>query len=308
MLFRGKLVVYYILQGYNLLLYPQDKTLRFCPPMLFSDKVTSETTREKYKNEVLNSDLNNKPSNLFEWGQYLAGVFEGDGYFNANHGITITFHIKDLNSAYKLVEWFGHGHVNPVKNKNAVNWVITNYEGVKKFLFIINGHLRTENKLNQILYNTTGKFTPSNFGINFQTVINNNPINCGWWLAGFTDSDGSFVIQIPENRNQIRLLLKFGCSFKNKNILDQLSAYYGGSVFLRTHKNNVYSWYWSSPYSLKTVMEIYRYFRIHTLQSNKLNDFHIWRECLLIILNKPHTTTSGRQLCISLRESLKSIR
>ena len=55
-------------------------------------------------------------------------------------------------------------------------------------------------------------------------------------------------------------------------------------------------------------MEIYRYFRIHTLQSNKLNDFHIWRECLLIILNKQHTTTSGRQLCISLRESLKSIR
>ncbi len=48
-------------------------------------------------------------------------------------------------------------------------------------------------------------------------------------------------------------------------------------------------------------MEIKSYFSIHTLQSNKLNDFLIWRECLFIVFNKQHTTTSGYQLSISLR-------
>ena len=51
-----------------------------------------------------------------------------------------------------------------------------------------------------------------------QTIIANYPIDSGWWLTRFTDSDGSFVIQIPKNRNQIRLLLKLSCSFINKNI------------------------------------------------------------------------------------------
>ena len=86
-----------------------------------------------YKNEVFNTNLFHSPSNITEWGQYLAGVFEGDsacadvhphmlasgGYFNANHGITIIFHEKDESSARKLAEWFGHGHVNPVKNKRV---------------------------------------------------------------------------------------------------------------------------------------------------------------------------------------------
>ena len=138
--------------------------------MLINGKVTSETIREEYKKEVSNYNFKNKPSNFIEWGQYLAGVFEGDGYFNVNHGVTITFHAKDKSSAHKLAKWFGHGHVNPIKNKNAVNWVITNNEGVKKFLSYINGHIHTEDKLNQILYNTTNKFAPNNLGINFKTA------------------------------------------------------------------------------------------------------------------------------------------
>ena len=55
-------------------------------------------------------------------------------------------------------------------------------------------------------------------------------------------------------------------------------------------------------------MDIYRYFSNHTLQSNKLNDFKVWRQCLILVLDNHHKTTFGRQLCINLRDYLKTIR
>ena len=60
-----------------------------------------------------------------------------------------------------------------------------------------------------------------------------------------------FVIQIPNNRNEIRLLYKFSSSKKDKAILDldKLSLRFGGSVYTRIHKNNTLSWYWAAPYS-----------------------------------------------------------
>lgn len=176
---------------------------------------STETKRDSLKSLVNDYSYKTLQSSI-DWGQYLAGLFEGDGYFNGGHGITITFHSRDLEYATKLAALFGHGYVNPIPGKDAVNWVITDTVGVVKFLTLIEGNLRTQHKIDQINI-ASGRFIP-HFTFS-QSTPNTNPIIDGWWLSGFSDADACFIIQVPSARNQVRLLYKFNNSIKDYAIL-----------------------------------------------------------------------------------------
>lgn len=218
------------------------------------------------------------------------------------------FSSRDESHAKNLASLFGHGHVRPVKGKNAFTWIITDFNGVKKYINLINGNLRTPYKYNQICNYGPQKFSLNNLGINLNSTMSLKPINQGWWLCGFTEADGSFVIQVPANRNDIRLLFKFSNSQNYKIILDQLSLCFGGSVYQRLHSNGIISFYWSSPYGIKSVFMVYCYFNNNHLQSSKFIDFLIWRQCFMVVLSNYHIKPLGRLICLYLRDKLKSLR
>ena len=69
----------------------------------------------------------NKPQNEFEWGAYLAGLFEGDGHFSTQKQIVIVFHEKNKVLAHALIDKFQWGNVKKVKNKKAFIWIIGRY-------------------------------------------------------------------------------------------------------------------------------------------------------------------------------------
>jgi len=221
----------------------------------------------------------------------------------------------------------GFGYVKPVKGKNACMWYIHDKDGVKRFLNLINGNLYTPYKLEQISKYGSERLTINKLNINLNTTLSSKLINEGWWLCGFTKADGSFVIQIPEKRNQVRLLFKFGNSQKDKVTLNALFLYFGGTVFERLHRNGLVSFYGSSPYSLRGMFSVYCYFNNYLLQSGKYTDFLIWRQCYMIILKNYHITPFliwcqcymiilenyhitplGRKLCLDLRDKLKKLR
>jgi hypothetical protein len=58
-----------------------------------------------------------------EFGSYLAGLFEGDGYISINNKnkliFAITFNIKDKPLALKILNKIGIGHISKRKSKSV---------------------------------------------------------------------------------------------------------------------------------------------------------------------------------------------
>jgi hypothetical protein len=240
-----------------------------------------------------------KPITNYDFGQYLAGLYEGDGYAGPN-GIIICFHEKDNQSAECLCKFFKFGIVKKVKGKRAIIWRI-NTNGLIKFYSLINGFLRTQYKLDQI-YKNASKYLPQNF----QTIPDTSSLLNSWWLTGFTDADGSLYVQILEHKkNEIRIQLKF--SLKDPTILYQLKTTFGSFVGKRIHPNQSVSYYWSST-SHKNAFKVFRYFHHYSLQSGKWLEFMYWRKILRLVYEKNHKTEHGLFLIKKYKTLMEKLR
>jgi hypothetical protein len=102
----------------------------------------------------------NKPKTDEEFGYYLAGLIEGDGYFG-DHRFEITFNKEDTFLAYYIKKRIGYGSVLSLKSKNYIKYVLRHSEGLKRVLGLVNGKFLTDKKINQIL---THKYD-SKFGL-----------------------------------------------------------------------------------------------------------------------------------------------
>jgi len=137
-----------------------------------------------------------KPISDNHFGSYLAGLIDGDGHFSSNLQLSISFHLNDISLAYFIKKRLGFGNI--YKIKNAYNLVISKKEGLIYVLHLINGKLRTykyDQVINNILSHPKFKDIRSERShIKFRLDLTGDLNN--YWLAGFTDADGSFHIKI----------------------------------------------------------------------------------------------------------------
>jgi len=83
----------------------------------------------------------------------LAGLIEGDGHFSKQQQLIIAFNSLDISLAYFIKSKLGYGTVKKVKNKNAAILIISNKIGIINVLNLINGKIKTQPKLDQIIFN-----------------------------------------------------------------------------------------------------------------------------------------------------------
>ena len=100
-------------------------------------------TKILLKNYSINRQIKNNDLIL---SYYLAGLIEGDGYISINNKnkviLGITFNIKDLYLAEKLLNYFGQGLI--VKRKtNSIELRFTSVKVLKKIINLVNGKFRT---------------------------------------------------------------------------------------------------------------------------------------------------------------------
>jgi len=93
------------------------------------------------------------PLNNKQLGYYLAGLIEGDGHFSKAQQLVLTFSFPDAFLAYYLKERLGYGNVRKVKDKNTYLLIVSNKKGMLNVINLINGKLRTEQKVNQVVNN-----------------------------------------------------------------------------------------------------------------------------------------------------------
>jgi len=162
-----------------------------------------------------------KPINDNEFGYYLAGLIEGDGYFG-DHYLEMVFHNDDAFLAYYIKKRIGYGSVLKLKGNNSVKYVLRHSEGLKYVLTLVNGKLLTSNKIIQLLNHGYDKklgttvLPPATFDL-----------TTNHWLAGYSDAQGtraSFEITIANShlRGDTKYRPIYKDNFMNRRKLSDL--------------------------------------------------------------------------------------
>lgn len=266
-----------------------------------SDKSTSETLRSKSKIKLISFHVPThlKPTTDNDFGHYLAGLIDGDGHFSSAMQLVIVFHSLDASLAYYIKERLGFGNVRKVKNKKAVILVISKREGILKVLSLINGKIRSHNKLDQINKNifSNSYYSLQNttlaFDINVDQDLNNG------WLAGFSDADGSFQIKLI-NKIKTEVRLNFQIDQKNKDLLLLIKNFLGGNIGFRKSKNTYY--YGSTSFG--SAYNVINYFDHFHLLSSKHINYLKWRKAYICIQNREHLKDLGLEKITKLKNTM----
>lgn len=243
-----------------------------------------------------------KPSNDREFGNYLAGLIDGDGHFSSKQQLVIVFNSLDASLAYYIKERLGFGSTRKVKNQNATLLIIAAKKGIEKILILINGKIRTENKFNQVNKNILkhNNFIELANTINFKRNLDENLKN--HWLAGFTDADGSFQIKTIDRNKKMEIRLNYQIDQKKEDLLILIKRFLGGNI---GYRNNLDTYYYGST-SFGSAKKVINYFDHYHLLSSKHINYLKWRKAYILIQNKEHLNQFGIEQIIKLKMTMNN--
>jgi len=239
-----------------------------------------------------------KPETDEEFGYYLAGLIEGDGYFGDKR-FEIAFHMDDISSAYYIKKRIGYGSVLFLKNNNSVRYVLRHSLGLKKVLSLVNGKFLGQQKIDQLIKHKYSE----NYNISILPKSNFD-ISENHWLAGFSDADGSFGIFISKSKTHqsgYNLTLPFRIKQKNPELLTLIQKQFSGNVY--QFNDGIFSY---SSTSFKIAYIFANYFdKYHLLNASKWINFIKWRKAYRIVQRKEHLTLDGLAKIRKLQENLR---
>ena len=241
-----------------------------------------------------------KPANDDQFGHYLAGLIDGDGHFSKQQQLVIVFNSLDVSLAYYIKKQIGFGNMRKVKNKKAFLLIIGSKKGLEKVINLINGKIRTKNKLDQICNNILKHkhFVELKNKIKFKLNLDKDLKN--YWLAGFSDADASFQIKLLNHTNRTEVRLNFQIDQKKIDALILIKNFLGGNIGYRKNQDTYY--YGSTSFgSAKNVVD---YFNSFHLLSSKYISYLKWRKAYIIIQNNDHLKNEGLKKIVKLKNTI----
>lgn len=309
----------------------------------------SKNTSTSLKNSIKSSDLQILRSQI---GPYLAGLIEGDGTIVVHDinssskkytpKIIIVFKKADLPLANYLQNITKCGQVLIKPERGYVLWQMQDIVSIFTISYIINGFMRTpkiealnrainwlnyyikENKNRNNLLSST-KLILSKISKLENKPLDNSAIDSNSWLAGFTDADGNFSINIHKRTNKIstRVQLYYRLEI-NQNyhkadleekkvsffpIISKIGLYLGVTVYSRSRLINdkiYYSFIVISANKLSNS-KVCDYFNNYPLLSSKYLDYKDWAN-ILELQNLNKNTTSYLDKAIKIRTDFNKTR
>ena len=233
-------------------------TLMFTEPLLLSNNNLFESS--------LLLNRSNTPDPFFEW---LAGVIDGDGYFNLSKKgtarCTITMDIRDKKALYEIKHKLG-GSIYTIANANALRYQLSHRKGLILLLNAVNGLIRNPARMLQM-----NKLCVK-YGIE---LIYPKPLtfNNGWF-SGFIDSDGS--VYFNEQSGQVFI----SASQKNKYLLEPLINIYGGRIDILSPKIEAFKYIVYRKKELFNLVD--NYFDKYPLKTKKSSRVNLIKEFYLL--------------------------
>jgi NADH:ubiquinone oxidoreductase subunit 2 (subunit N) len=221
-----------------------------------------------YDNNII--EYNNTSDPFFEW---LAGLIDGDGYFNLSKKGTarliIIMDTRDKKVLYEIKHKLG-GSIYTIANANALRYQLSHKKGLITLLNKVNGLIRNPSRMLQM-----NKLCVK-YGIKFlypKPLTYNNG-----WLSGFIDSDGS--IYFSEKSGQIFISI----TQKNKYLLEPLIHLYGGRIDICSPKIEAFKYIIYRKNELLKLID--NYFNNYPLLSEKSRRLHLIKQFYSVRISK----------------------
>jgi hypothetical protein len=289
-------IYYSFLQKFNILFNSLSE-----PDFSIIEKITNI---KKYEHIPKHS----RPLDDEEFGYYLAGLIEGDGYIG-KCSVEISFHLSDKSLAYYIKKRIGFGNItNYSHTNNAVRYSIWKKEGINKVLNLVNGKFFTDIKINQIKnYKYLNELDLNILPSMLERYQDDKIKQVSWllnnyWLCGFTDADGSFTIHLSYSKTHKynkNLKLEYKVVQKGEDIILVLKEALGGHSYF---DGSVYIYRFAS---LKDQHKVIDYFDRYQLNSSKYLRYLKWRKCYRLYLERQHLTEIGLKKILNIINSLR---
>lgn len=205
--------------------------------VMFKEKKPLETKKKgslvetkKVQTVTTVNKENHNPSSL-AFNEWLAGVIDGDGYFNlSKKGIArfnVVMDIRDKQVLYEIKHKFG-GSIYTIANANALKYQLSGKKGFITLMNAVNGLIRNPTRLLQI----------NKLCVKYEIeLLYPKPLTYyNGWFSGFIDSDGS--IYLNEKSGQIFI----SASQKNKYLLEPLIKLYSGRIDITNPKAEAFKY------------------------------------------------------------------
>ena len=239
-------------------------------------------------------------------GPYIAGLIEADGSIAVHDKdskakkyrpkIIVVFSLNDEPLAKKLASITQTGDVYNKKNAGCVLWQIQKKEDVIKIINIINGYMRTP-KI-EALHRAIIWFNEYD-NCNIKCLASDiSPLDSNAWLAGFTDGDGNFSINLTDRKKrgnittkrvqtffrlEIRQTYHRNVSVEQEGtsyftILSKIASYLGVNLYSRTReqKDKIFYAFMVISHSAISHEKVKSYFDRFPLYSSKYLAYKDW--------------------------------
>ena len=221
-----------------------------------------------------------------EFGSFLAGLIEGDGWFGLKE-LHIIFSERDISLAYFIKKRIGFGNVYKIKDKKAVRYICNKKSGLSYILNLINGKLISQPKYQQLIKHNYSQY------LNYEILPPLNEVSLNsFWLAGFTQADGCFHISVVNSKTHktgFSVRLEFSIKQNDSVPLKLLySALNSGNLSI--YNSGIWC-YKSSGY--KTAFNLINYFDTFNLFAGKYVDYLKFRKVYIFITEGRHLEEKG---------------
>jgi hypothetical protein len=258
-------------------------------------------------------NFNNELELRLKLGPYLAGLIEADGSFAIHDKdskakrylpkILIVFNLNDSPLAEKLISITTVGKLYNKPKQGCIIWQIQNVEDVIKMINLINGYMRTP-KI-EALHRAIKWFNHFNM-MNIELLgLDKSPINSNGWLAGFSDGDGNFSINLIDRKkigiitskrvqaffrielrqNYHRLDIECTSYF---DILSIIARYLGVNLYSRSREkgDKIFYSYIVMSHNIESHKKIIEYFDNYPLYSSKYLSYKDWKYIVEMIKSR----------------------
>jgi len=234
----------------------------------------------------------NHNSNLIsnELGYFLAGLIEGNGLFDEKQ-LIIDFSPNDTSLAYYIKKQIGYGNVNKANAKYnlPVRYLCKHEKGLSIILSLINGKLLTNYKYDQLIkHNYAEKFNITILPARFNLALDN------YWLAGFTQAKGSFLISVNKDESSVKLEYKI-------NHTENLSLKLLHNILKNgmLSQNNTGLWCYKNTDYI-TAADLMNYFDKFNLFAEKYVSYLKFRKVYIFVSEGKHLQEKGLKRIISI--------
>lgn len=127
-----------------------------------------------------------------------------------------------------------------------------------------------------------------------------------WFVTGFVDAEGSFTVSVLKSSSvrtglQVGARLQLTLHLKDLSLLREIQAFFGGVGKIVLSKDNCTF----RVDSLKDILKvIIPHFNVYPPVTQKLGDYLLFKDIVIMMSNKEHLTLEGLNKIISIKASL----